>query len=358
MTFKYFLTGLLTVVAITVAAQNEINIERVSVINVGDGRMLFRDADSEKPLDGEHRIIDGYRSEYILAQFKDGMYDGSYSYFKYNKLVEEGSYKEGHKDGSFKEYFSDGTSIKNEKFYMEGKADGIWRTYYVNGALGSEKGYKNGLEHGPEKQYGQETGKLKLDNNYVDGKRHGRQISYQAGNSGEDMREANYTMGMLDGLYCETLANGTVREKGNYKNNKKEGKWIFNRRDGKLEKEITYKEGKQDGETRTYFTDGTLESIVSYANDKKNGLTTTYDFNTQKIKSERNYVDGKEDGAYKLYYEDGTLQEEGRRENNQPVYRKNFYKNGKVESIQERTRTGWETTGRYNEKGESTLTKN
>jgi hypothetical protein len=46
------------------SAQKEFNIEQITSINLGDGRYLFRTLKDEKLLDGEHRIIDGYHSEY------------------------------------------------------------------------------------------------------------------------------------------------------------------------------------------------------------------------------------------------------------------------------------------------------
>lgn len=66
--------------ALTGAAQETVyQVSEVSVINYGDGRLLFRQFNEKKdPLNGQHRIIDGYRSEYVLAEFKDGMYNGSY----------------------------------------------------------------------------------------------------------------------------------------------------------------------------------------------------------------------------------------------------------------------------------------
>ena len=73
-------------IALNVVAQEKVyQIEEVSVINYGDGRLLFRQQNDDKtPLQGEHRIIDGYHSEYLIANFKDGMYDGLYRHFKRN----------------------------------------------------------------------------------------------------------------------------------------------------------------------------------------------------------------------------------------------------------------------------------
>lgn len=88
--------------ALPLFAQKEYKIDQVSVVNVGDGRLLFRELKTEKALNGEHRIIDGYHSAYVLASFKDGFYDGGYKEYVDNILITEGSYKEGRKDGLFK----------------------------------------------------------------------------------------------------------------------------------------------------------------------------------------------------------------------------------------------------------------
>lgn len=89
---KLFFALLLSVSFSLVEAQETIyQVDEVSVINNGDGRLLFRKMDEAKtPLNGENRIIDGYHSAYILAGFKNGMYDGKYQFFKNNKLKEEG----------------------------------------------------------------------------------------------------------------------------------------------------------------------------------------------------------------------------------------------------------------------------
>lgn len=85
-------------------AQNDFNVEQITVINLGDGRLLHRTKESEKPIEGTHRIIDGRRSEYKEVEFAGGLYNGKYQFFKSNKLREEGNYKEGRKNGVFKEY--------------------------------------------------------------------------------------------------------------------------------------------------------------------------------------------------------------------------------------------------------------
>ena len=100
---------------------------------------------SKRQLDGEHRIIDGYHSAYILARFKDGLYNGDYEEYIYNKLKAKGSYKEGWKDGIFRKYDDEGR-VTEEKSYKSGKLDGAHRTFYTNGKLEMERFYKAGKQ--------------------------------------------------------------------------------------------------------------------------------------------------------------------------------------------------------------------
>ena len=67
----------------------------ITGINLEDGRILHREISGDKPLDGEHRIIDGYHSSYILERFKGGLFNGDYEEYIYNKLKAKSSYKEG-----------------------------------------------------------------------------------------------------------------------------------------------------------------------------------------------------------------------------------------------------------------------
>ena len=48
---------------------------------------MFQELKTEKALNGEHRIIDGYHSAYVLASFKDGFYDGGYKEYVDNILI-------------------------------------------------------------------------------------------------------------------------------------------------------------------------------------------------------------------------------------------------------------------------------
>lgn len=219
---KIMLLLLFGVMVLTSTAQEKVyQIEEITVINYGDGRMLFRLNNEEKlPLNGSHRLIDGYRSEYILADFKDGMYHGNYQHFKENKLLEECRYKEGNRDGLYKRYYGDGETVQSERTYIGGKVDGVSRTYHSNGKVETEKVYKLGIEDGYDRRYGSD-GTLTLDECYKDGKRDGKWTEHLSGNVGDVTRISFYKNGLPDGQWSETWKDGKPRSKSSYKDGKK-----------------------------------------------------------------------------------------------------------------------------------------
>lgn len=246
---KLFFTLLFGASLLTAAAQEKVyQVDEVSVINYGDGRLLFRQINEKKtPLNGDHRIIDGYHSEYLLATFKDGMYHGDYKHFKSNKLKEEGTYADGRKEGPYKEYYSDGVTVKKEAPYKEGKLNGVVKTFYTDGRVESEKGYAMSVEDGVERAYEYEGGAMTKDRNYKGGKLHGKQMARISSNVGQYVEYSTYEMGKRVGPFAETFTNGLIFKQGSYNaNGEKDGEWLI--RDSFSDKD----NGKFGGERIVY----------------------------------------------------------------------------------------------------------
>ena len=352
MKLRFLLAGIFAcIVSYSALAQTEFSVGQITVINLGDGRLLFRTLEDDMPIVGERRIIDGRNSEYIMAQFSDGLYDGKYERYKNNKLIEKGVYKEGLRDGKFFEYYSDG-SVKSEKTFTNGKLNGMLKTFFTNGKPEREQGYKNGVEDGIEKQWHWETGKLIVDANYIDGRPDGKQTRHISSNTGDYVEVSNFVKGVQTGEFSQTWTNGQVRVQGKYKDGNKDGVWIEYRKNGKPEKSTTYKNGERNGEYKTFFTDGTVEKIETYADGQREGLTKEFFYDSGKLKAEYNFSNNVKEGKYKMYYDDGVLREEGRCDDGKEVYRKEYYKNGKVKEISERNSRGqWETLESYDSDG-------
>lgn len=262
---KLFFTLLLGAWITTTTAQQQVyRVEEVSVINYGDGRLLFRQFDEQKtPLNGALRLIDGYRSEYILAEFKDGMYNGNYQHFKSNKLHEAGTYREGRKEGVYREYYSDGVVVKKETPYTGGKLNGVVKTYYTDGNVESEKGYAMSVEEGVERRYDYSSGEMITDRNYKAGKLDGAQRARISSNVGEYTEYATYRAGRLVGDYAETFTDGTLRKQGQYNAaGEKDGKWLI--RDS-----FSAKDNDKFGGKRIVYDNGRVVSEEEVKNFEK-----------------------------------------------------------------------------------------
>ncbi len=280
-------------------AQNQYQIEQVNVVNIGDGRLLFRSLSKNEPLQGEQRIIDGYHSAYTQANFKNGFFDGKYQEFKYNKISVEGNYKEGRKDGIFKEYYADGITLKKETPMTDGKTNGVVKSYYANGKIDKEKGFKDGQEHGVEKHYDWQTGECIREHFYEKGLQQGAQKSRISG-SADYWRVENYKNGGLHGAYTEHYMNKKPRVLGNYENGAKTGKWMYFHENGDTIKIETYNNNMLNG-LKVVFSGGKRERAYSYKNDRKNGLCVDFDTYTGKPKWETNYKDGEKEGKEKCW---------------------------------------------------------
>lgn len=226
--FSAFLCGVLF---LTTTAQEAVyQIKEITTLN-DDGRLLYHENnEAKKPLQGKCRVIDGDHSAYMIAEFKDGMYNGAFQYFKYNKIFEEGTYSEGYKNGLYKIYYSDGKQIKEACPYTAGKINGIRKTYYTDGTLESEKGYNMSVEDGIDRRYEWQTNRKVKDMFYKDGKFEGKQLKYITEPLGNYYIRSNYRNGKLHGEYSEIYTDGKrkgeVRLQGIYEDGRKVGEWI------------------------------------------------------------------------------------------------------------------------------------
>ena len=350
---KKFIALLVGVLSLTAGAQESAyELTECNYLNYGDGRFLFRHNDAkDTPLNGKHRLIDGYRSEYTLAEFKDGMYHGDYQLFKRTKLSVKCTYSEGRLNGVYTTYNYDGT-VSTQKQFVNGKIDGMSTEFFLDGTISTEKGYKLGVEHGVERAYSSETGKLTTDKNYKDGRGHGNWIEHIGSNIGDFIKTSSYDNGIPVGEYSEIkISDGTIFEKGSYKDGKKDGLWIYN--DSRNGKETCLYENGDMVELSNFFTDGKTSKSIRYKDGKKNGLTKEYFYDTGKIKYERNYLNGLEHGVYKMYYNDdaGTLKEEGVNEKDKTISRKTYHPNGIIKAVAKRINGAMETVETYNSKG-------
>ena len=274
----------------TANSQTEVKLRDIECYNLGDGRYFCQEKETKKPLQGSSRIIDGYTTQYTEAVFKDGIPNGSWKNYKYNKLAEEFTYSDGVLNGAYKEYYSDGT-VKASRNYVKGKPEGKFIQYGSNGKIESEVNFKNGVQDGAEIRYDSD-GKVRAQSNFSEGKNTGKEVRNISSNAGDYVMTSNYNKdGKYDGEYSEIFTDGKIKVKGLYKNGKKEGTWEYGRKDGKKVRTDVYSNDDKIKET-TYYTDNTVEVVRELKNGKKNGWERKYNYGDGALKSEVFYKDG------------------------------------------------------------------
>jgi antitoxin component YwqK of YwqJK toxin-antitoxin module len=84
------------------------------------------------------------------------------------KRTEQGTYKNGEKDGEWIAYFPGGKIPNNTSHFKDGKLNGLMTEYDRKGALISESSYKNGLKDGPFRLY-DKNGKVIVEKEFKEG---------------------------------------------------------------------------------------------------------------------------------------------------------------------------------------------
>lgn len=129
--------------------------------------------------------------------------------------LSEGLYINEKKEGTWK-FFNNDSVVIAEETYKEGIPEGIWKTYYSNGALCEEMPYVNGVKEGTWLQY------------FYDG---------------PIKTKATFKNGKLEGLATFYHPNGLVFISGPYTNNLKDGVWMHLNDKGVAEKREIWSAG-------------------------------------------------------------------------------------------------------------------
>ncbi len=220
----------------------------------------------------KNNIPEGIRREYD----ESGEIDKAYI-FRNGVITGEGILTEnGVKQGTWKEYFNNGTLLAEGK-YQNGKKTGEWKYYYPEGSLEQVGNYNAaGNPDGTWKWY-YPDGNLLCDENYFDGRR--------------------------DGHYVEYNDDGSVVIEGDYIEGLENGHWIYHM--GDYKEEGDYRDGLRNGKWKSYYGDGTPKFEGDFIDDNPNGRQIWY-WDNGNMKEQGHYVMGIKEGDWVIYNYDGT----------------------------------------------------
>ena len=236
-----------------------------------------------------------FTSKYIIYQTKQKAKE--YNYCDDNcsddKLVFEGEYLNGERNGRGKEYDVNG-NLLFEGEYLKGERNGKGKEYYANGQLSFEGEYLKG-KRWTGKRYG-------LSDNILYELKEGKGLVKE--NYGIYAYEGEYLKGEKNGRGKEYYyVKGPIRFDGEYYNDKR---WTGKSYDknGNIISEI--KEGK--GYYKEYYSENMIFEC-DYLNGVRNGKGKIYLNN--KLVFEGEYVNGENNGKGKSYDLEGNLSFDG-----------------------------------------------
>ena len=242
------------------------------------------------------------------------IYEGEYEYNKFldGNLIYEGEYLDGKRNGKGKEYYyngklkfegeylngkklkGEGYNIKQNFFYQIPNEEGIINEYDEYGTLIFEGIYLKGEKNGKGREYDIFSGNLIFEGEYLNDKKNGKGKEYN--NQGVLIFEREYLNGKKwTGIGYDDSNDNKIYElkngKGYIKNSYFEG-W--------------YENGEKNGKGKELYN-GKILSECEYLNGKKIGKGVEYDKNGYiSFKGEYLYnykIKGKEYNKKKLIYE-------------------------------------------------------
>lgn len=153
--------------------------------------------------------------------------------------------------------FEDDGTLSREQYIRNGKLEGVMHDYYPGGTMKSEEYYSSGLLNGWRRFYNMD-GLLQEEGMWKAGKRDS--LSRWCNAEGLPSIEYNYEAGVISGTSRQFYESGNVKSTGQYSNNMEEGAWKEFYETGTLKEEGTYKAGKKSGNWKVYDPTGKLLS--------------------------------------------------------------------------------------------------
>ena len=291
----------------------------------------------------------------------------AYFYYPDNKIQQTITYNDGKKEGLSKEFDKNGNIITlleyNNDFLVsrerinrtdsKGLKQGVWKDFYDDGGIRSEKTFKDDLLHGYYKEY-DNRGKLVLTMLYENGSvvksrvedepdiemvnrrdQNGKiiysgpyrnqipvGIHREFGADGKVTNSFIYNdeglllsegivdeAGNFNGRWKDLYPNGKIRSEGQYTDNRRSGSWKFYNVLGNLEQTGSYNNGRPDGLWKWYYDNGSLLREEEYFQGVRDGAYTEYSA-AGEIIARGQYLDGEKNGDWK--YKSGDTTEEGK----------------------------------------------
>lgn len=79
-----------------------------------------------------------------MANYKDNQLHGDYATYKFGRVIEKATYKNGKLDGTYRSYFNNSDKLQKEVEYVDGVQHGAFKQFNEEGQVVLEYEYNNG----------------------------------------------------------------------------------------------------------------------------------------------------------------------------------------------------------------------
>lgn len=185
-------------------------------------------------------------------------------YFEDGSVKSSIPYRFGKENGLCKYYFINAPHpLKIEMEMRNGKRQGNFVKYYINGRLETRCTYQNDLLEGTEECYHIEGYRISVTN-YLHGKKHGQYVLYYP--NGEIVEQGCFYEDLFDGEWLYYDDRGVLIGEGHY--DKGTGVQKGYNLNGNLIRVVHYKDNKKNGEDIELNSEGDTVKITVYENDR------------------------------------------------------------------------------------------
>ena len=242
-----------------------------------DGNIVYSGSYKKSIPVGIHRFYDkngNVINAYLYSDFgiklgegiitSEGKKEGEWSYFNMDGSVRSrGNFSNNLEQGGWKYYYRNGRTEQTGVF-KNGKADGLWKWYYENGDLKREEEYIGGKEEGIYVEY-DTLGGIITNGSYFDGQREGEWF-YKAGDYSE---KGKFVGDLKDGKWQAFYSDGKLKYEGNYIQGNPDGEHIFYYPNGMIKETNYYIMGISEKNWKKYDENGLLLITITYRDNKE-----------------------------------------------------------------------------------------
>lgn len=195
--------------------------------------------------------------------------------------------------------------LRFEASVVDGRYDGTYRRYYLNGRRAFEGKYESGLLQGEWVEW-HDNGIIARRANSVDGHLHGRVTIFDT--EGEVTEEQQYVAGWQDGRSVRWNTNGWQRTVM-WSKGRKHGVERVTRDDGSVAEDMRFHNGIALDRTM-FHPGGTKESFVELKNGLEAGMKVTW-YDSGQIRERSFYAHGIRHGRLVRWHGDGKKAQQG-----------------------------------------------